>query len=75
MSDKVMNRGENSMKKHYDLKNPRRNPYAERMKNGYTIIIDREPDSDIEGDTTEKKQVVGQFKAFTEHNQPLKAKE
>ena len=31
------------MKDCYELKNPRKNPYAERMKNGYTIIIDREP--------------------------------
>ena len=32
------------MKACYELKNPRKNPYAERMKNGYTIIIDRSPD-------------------------------
>lgn len=31
------------MKAHYDLKNPRENPFAERMKNGYRIIIEREP--------------------------------
>ena len=34
------------MKECYELKNPRKNPYAERMKNGYTIIIDRDPDED-----------------------------
>ena len=34
------------MKDCYELKNPRKNPYAERMKNGYTIIIDRSPDED-----------------------------
>jgi len=34
------------MKACYELKNPRKNPYAERMKNGYTIIIDRSPDKD-----------------------------
>ena len=34
------------MKDNYELKNPRNNPYAERMKNGYTIIIERGPDSD-----------------------------
>jgi len=34
------------MKACYELKNPRKNPYAERMKNGYTIIIDRSPDED-----------------------------
>ena len=34
------------MKDNYELKNPRGNPYAERMKNGYTIIIERGPDSD-----------------------------
>ena len=34
------------MKDNCELKNPRKNPYAERMKNGYTIIIDRGPDND-----------------------------
>ncbi|MCL2188458.1 MAG: hypothetical protein FWC16_00635 [Defluviitaleaceae bacterium] len=34
------------MKTCYELKNPRKNPYAERMKNGYTIIIDRNQDPD-----------------------------
>lgn len=34
------------MKDHYDLKNPRKNPYAERMKNGYRIIIEHEQDED-----------------------------
>ena len=34
------------MKDNYELKNPRSNPYAERMKNGYTIIIERGPDTD-----------------------------
>ena len=32
------------LKDNYELKNPRKNPYAERMKNGYTIIIDRGTD-------------------------------
>jgi len=36
------------MKDNYELKNPRSNPYAERMKNGYTIIIERGPDTDEE---------------------------
>jgi hypothetical protein len=39
------------MKDNYDLKDPRPNPYAERMRNGYTIIIDR--DSDTGGDDCE----------------------
>ena len=34
------------MKDNYELKNPRSNPYAERMKNGYTIIIERGSDTD-----------------------------
>ena len=34
------------MKDNYELKNPRKNPFAERMKNGYAIIIDRGPDND-----------------------------
>ncbi|MDR0249124.1 MAG: hypothetical protein LBI44_05660 [Oscillospiraceae bacterium] len=41
------------MKDNYDLKNPRPNPYAERMKNGYTIIIEREPDEDRKDCETE----------------------
>ena len=46
------------MKEHYNFKNSRKNPYAERMKNGYTIIIDREPDDDIDVDDelTSKKR-------------------
>ena len=36
------------MKDNYELKNPKPNPYSERMKNGYTIIIDRGPDTDSE---------------------------
>ena len=42
------------MKDCYDLKNPRKNPYAERMKNGYTIIIDRDPDNDDKGKTSDE---------------------
>ena len=35
------------MKKEYDFsKAVRKNPYAERMKNGYTIIIERGSDTD-----------------------------
>ena len=34
------------MKDNYELKNPRKNPYAERMKNGYTVIIERGTNSD-----------------------------
>ena len=41
------------MKDNYDLKNPRPNPYAERMKNGYTIVIEHKPEEDEGGDTTE----------------------
>jgi hypothetical protein len=43
------------MKDNYDLKNPRKNPYAERMKNGYTIIIDRNPDPESDKTLTEKE--------------------
>ena len=39
------------MKDNYELKNPQPNPYAERMKNGYTIIIER--DSEEERDVVE----------------------
>lgn len=41
-----MRKGIEEMKDNYILENPRKNPFAERMKNGYTIIIDREPDDD-----------------------------
>jgi hypothetical protein len=34
------------MSEFYELKNPKPNPYAERMKKGYTIIIDNEPDTE-----------------------------
>ncbi len=41
------------MKAHYELKNPRKNPFAERMKNGYRIIIDRGPIKEDELDNEE----------------------
>ena len=41
------------MKDNYELKNPRSNPYAERMKNGYTIIIER--GSDVDSTVKEKE--------------------
>jgi len=41
------------MKDCYELKNPRKNPYAERMKKGYTIVIDHNPDEDEESIQTE----------------------
>nr|AGS52511.1 hypothetical protein [uncultured bacterium contig00005] len=43
------------MKDNYELKNPRPNPYTKRMKNGYTIIIDRDCDED--GEVSEAKTV------------------
>jgi len=43
------------MKDNYELKNPKPNPYSERMKNGYTIIIDRNPGDDSESDVNETK--------------------
>ena len=45
------------MRDNYELKNPRKNPYAERMKNGYTIIIDRGPDNDESVTEEEEKPV------------------
>ena len=48
-------RREADMKDHYELKNPRKNPYAERMRNGYTIIIDREPTISDEASETKSK--------------------
>ena len=48
------------MKDNYELKNPRNNPFAERMKNGYTIIIDRGPDSDDLVTEKEDKPVEAQ---------------
>jgi len=50
------------MKDNYELKNPRPNPYSERMKDGYTIVIDRSSNEDGEAD--DKK---------TENSQQLQA--
>jgi hypothetical protein len=44
------------MKDNYELKNPRSNPFAERMKNGYTIIIERGQDSDEQTKEQEVKK-------------------
>ena len=41
------------MKDNYELKNPRPNPFAERMKNGYTIIIEH---ASNDGDDNETKK-------------------
>jgi len=46
------------MKDNYELKNPKPNPYSERMKNGYTIIIDRNSNDDNEEDVKETKNNV-----------------
>ena len=53
------------MKDNYELKNPRNNPYAERMKNGYKIIIERGPDGDEqkEKQNTKKTNVQKQNSA------------
>jgi len=51
------------MKDNYELKNPRSNPYAERMKNGYTIIIERGPDSDEQREEQNGKQISVQPQA------------
>ena len=42
MNEINMKKEVNAMKDCYELKNPKKNPYAERMKNGYTIIIERD---------------------------------
>ena len=40
------------MKDNYELKgSPRKNPYAERMKNGYSVSIHYETPEDIETDS------------------------
>jgi len=39
------------MKEHYDFTNARPNPYAERMKKGYSVAIHYETPGDIEKDT------------------------
>ena len=53
------------MKDNYELKNPRPNPYAERMKNGYTIIIERDSEENLDAEkkNTENSQ---QFQAQTQ---------
>ena len=39
------------MKKHYDFTNARPNPYAERMKKGYSVSIHYEKAEDVEEDS------------------------
>ena len=39
------------MKEHYDFTNARPNPYAERMKKGYSVAIHYETPEDAEEDT------------------------
>ena len=39
------------MKEHYDFTNARPNPYAERMKKGYSVSIHYETPEDVEEDT------------------------
>ena len=51
------------MKDNYELKNPRNNPYAERMKNGYTIIIERGPDTDEQNEEQNEEQNDKQINA------------
>jgi len=36
------------MREHYDFKNARPNPYAEKMKNGYSVAIHYETPEDVE---------------------------
>ena len=56
------------MKEHYDFRNSRKNPYAERMKNGYTIIIDRESDDNIyENDDINEKNRINKMKEPSEY--------
>ena len=38
------------MKEHYDFANARPNPYAERMKKGYSVSIHYETPEDLEED-------------------------
>ena len=37
-----MKKGDEPMKDHYEFKNPRKNPYAGQMKNGYWIRVHME---------------------------------
>jgi len=39
------------MKEHYDFTNARPNPYAERMKRGYSVSIHYETPEDLDEDT------------------------
>jgi len=41
------------MKDHYDFSNARPNPYAEKMKNGYSVTINYESPEDIDEDIAE----------------------
>jgi hypothetical protein len=53
-----MMKNRKEMKDNYELKNPRPNPFAERMKNGYTIIIEHASD---DGENYETKKDGVQF--------------
>jgi len=46
------------MKDNYELKNPRPNPFAERMKRGYTIVIEHTSE---DGDEFEIKKEGVQY--------------
>ena len=39
------------MKEHYDFSDARPNPYADKMKNGYSVAIHYETPEDMEEDT------------------------
>ena len=39
------------MKDHYDFSNARPNPYAEKMKKGYSVAIHYETPEDVENDS------------------------
>ena len=39
------------MKDHYDFTNARKNPYAEKMKNGYSVSIHYETPEDVEAES------------------------
>ena len=52
MNAKSMNMEGDKVKDNYELKGPpRKNPYAERMKNGYSVSIHYETPEDVETDS------------------------
>jgi len=50
------------MREHYDFPNAIKNPYADRLKNGYTIIVERKDHDEVTSITKSKRQKKNESK-------------